>query len=202
VLTELHEQWTNNQWVNSLRYTYAYDANGRVLTELHEQWTNNQWVNSLRYTHTYDANGNMAMGQGEIWQGGIWVPLNVGFVVADSAGNFYSWAGYKVLLRYRFNTTDVAHSGSEIPTQYELTQNYPNPFNPSTTIQYALPQRSHVTLTVFNTLGQQVTQLVNGEFEPGNHEVKFDGSNLSSGVYFYRIQAGEFIQTRKLLLLR
>jgi len=85
---------------------------------------------------------------------------------------------------------------------YSLDQNYPNPFNPSTTIRYGLPNRARVTLAVFNTLGQQVAILQNGEKDSGHHEVKFDGSNLPSGVYFYRIEAGSFVQTCKLILLR
>ena len=83
-----------------------------------------------------------------------------------------------------------------------LLQNYPNPFNPSTTISYALPQRSHVTLTVFNTLGQQIANVVNGVEEPGEHSVRFDGSGLTSGVYFYQMRAGGYMATKRLLLLR
>ena len=88
---------------------------------------------------------------------------------------------------------------SEIVT---LSQNYPNPFNPSTTIRYGLPSRSHVTLSIFNTLGQQVATLVEGEMEAGYHEVQFDASGLASGVYLYRLQAGDFVQTKRLLLLK
>ena len=89
-----------------------------------------------------------------------------------------------------------------MPKSFRLEQNYPNPFNPSTTIRYGLPNRSHVTLIVYNILGQLVTTLVNGEQEAGYHEVKFDGSRLASGVYFYRLQAGTYVETKKLLLLK
>lgn len=85
---------------------------------------------------------------------------------------------------------------------FTLNQNYPNPFNPSTTIRYGLPNRSHVLLVVYNTLGQEVAVLRNGKQEAGYHEVKFDGNGLSSGVYFCRMQAGDYIETRELLLLR
>jgi Secretion system C-terminal sorting domain len=104
-----------------------------------------------------------------------------------------------------------------VPGAFTLAQNYPDPFNPSTTIRYGLPHTSNVSLTVFNTLGQQVALLQHGEQEAGYHEVRFDGSGLSSGVYFYRIQvrpldsaigrdsksgAADFVQTKRLLLLR
>ena len=89
-----------------------------------------------------------------------------------------------------------------LPERVTLRQNFPNPFNPSTTIRYGLANSSQVTLTVFNTLGQQVALLQNGEQEAGYHEVKFDGSGLSSGVYYYRLTAGTFVEMKKLLLVR
>ncbi|HXX65281.1 MAG TPA: T9SS type A sorting domain-containing protein, partial [Bacteroidota bacterium] len=99
------------------------------------------------------------------------------------------------------STTAIAPKG-ELPNDFSLRQNYPNPFNPSTTIQYALPQYSRVTLSVYNTLGQLVLTLINSEEQAGYHEVKFDGKGLSSGVYFYKIVAGGFVQTKKLLLTK
>ena len=98
--------------------------------------------------------------------------------------------------------TSVPKENGLLPKDYGLEQNYPNPFNPTTTIRYALPQRSHVTLTVFNMLGQVVATLVHEEVEAGSHEVMFDGTGLASGVYFYRLRAGVFVQSRKLLLLK
>ena len=93
-------------------------------------------------------------------------------------------------------------ASSLVPTQFSLDQNYPNPFNPTTTIRYGLPQRSHVLLTTYNTLGQCVAELVNGDVEAGYHEVQFDARSLASGVYFYRITAGDFKQMKRLVLVR
>ncbi len=96
----------------------------------------------------------------------------------------------------------VRGAGESEPTNFDLLQNYPNPFNPTTTIQYALPHCSRVALTVYNTLGQKVAELVNGDLDVGYHEVQFNASDLASGVYFYRLQADDFVRTRKLLLVR
>ena len=85
---------------------------------------------------------------------------------------------------------------------FELGQNYPNPFNPSTVIRYALPSKARANLTVFNSLGQVVKELVNENEEAGYHEVRFDGTGLASGVYFYRLQAGSFVETKKLTLVK
>jgi hypothetical protein len=96
---------------------------------------------------------------------------------------------------------DRTHAG-DLPGQVVLKQNYPNPFNPSTTIRFELAKTSHVSLSVYDMLGRQVSVLVNDRKEAGYHEVKFDGNGLSSGVYFYRLTAGTFVETKKLLLVR
>jgi hypothetical protein len=90
----------------------------------------------------------------------------------------------------------------DMPQEYYLHQNNPNPFNPSTTIKYELPKSSEVRLSVYDMLGREVSVLVNERRDAGVHEVKFESSNLASGVYFYRLRAGDFVQTRKLLLCR
>jgi hypothetical protein len=93
-------------------------------------------------------------------------------------------------------------ANSEMPQSYNLSQNYPNPFNPSTTISYAIPTRSHVTITVFNTLGERVAELVNGQEDAGAYNVTFDAKGLASGVYLYRMQAGRFVETKKLVVVK
>jgi hypothetical protein len=92
--------------------------------------------------------------------------------------------------------------GKQIPTEFLLAQNYPNPFNPSTIINYGLPTGSRVTLEVFNILGQRVALLANNVMEAGYHHALFDGKGLSSGVYFYKLTAGSFVDSKKLLLMR
>jgi photosystem II stability/assembly factor-like uncharacterized protein len=120
----------------------------------------------------------------------------------DSSSGLAVGSSGTVLKTTDGGVTFVRESPTTLPHLGDLDQNYPNPFNPSTTIRYALPNRAHVLLTVFNTLGQQVATLVNENEEAGYHEVKFDGSNLASGVYFYRLQAGSFVQSKKFVLLR
>lgn len=89
-----------------------------------------------------------------------------------------------------------------IPTNFALYQNYPNPFNPATTITYDLPVKSNVKLVVYNILGQEVATLVNGEQEAGRYNVRFDASGLPSGVYFYKIEAGKYVEIKKMILMK
>ena len=85
---------------------------------------------------------------------------------------------------------------------YELSQNYPNPFNPSTTIQFALPQAAYVTLEVFNVVGERIDLLVSQELNAGKYNYEWNGLTLTSGVYFYRLQSGSFVETKKMILLK
>ena len=101
-----------------------------------------------------------------------------------------------VNIAYRLNETE------QIPTEFVLSQNYPNPFNPTTEISFSLPNASNVKLEIFNVMVQSVATLVNQRLETGNHSVSWDGSDYASGAYFYRIEAGIFIETKKMILLK
>jgi hypothetical protein len=90
-----------------------------------------------------------------------------------------------------------------IPQVFHLSQNYPNPFNPTTKINYDIPQNSIVKLTIYDIIGREVIKLVNNEFkQPGRYVVEFNGTNLASGVYFYRIEVGDFIDSKKMVLVK
>ncbi len=92
--------------------------------------------------------------------------------------------------------------GSEIPKEYALLQNYPNPFNPSTSINFDLPNLSDVKLSIYDITGREVSVLVNEKLDPGSYSFSWNGSQFASGIYFYRVQAGSFIQTRKMALIK
>lgn len=120
-------------------------------------------------------------------------------VRAKNAGGTSGWSSI-----FNFTTTfETEVSGvREIPLMFALYQNRPNPFNPATVIQFALPHQSFVRLSVFNNLGQEIALLAEGERRAGYHDVVFDASGLASGMYFFRLQSREFVETKKLLLLR
>jgi hypothetical protein len=133
-----------------------------------------------------------------------WENNNVG-PVGDNGDRLLVLVGEDhVLDTVWFNNEEGTSAGSEmdLPMEFALKQNYPNPFNPTTQIQYALPQASEVRIDVFNVMGQRVATLVNGSQNAGFHTVTFDANRLASGVYIYRMQAGNFVQTQKMLLVK
>jgi hypothetical protein len=90
----------------------------------------------------------------------------------------------------------------QLPTFYSLWQNYPNPFNPSTTIHFELPKESHVTLSIYNILGQEVLTVLDEVRVAGRYDLRINGTLLASGVYFYRLVTDDFVQTKKFMLLK
>jgi hypothetical protein len=98
--------------------------------------------------------------------------------------------------------TDVDANQIDIPNEFKLYQNFPNPFNPTTIISYSIPKTSFVNIKIFDMLGREIATLVNEEKQKGNHEIVFNGSSLTSGIYFYRMKAGGTVETRKLILIK
>ncbi len=124
--------------------------------------------------------------------------------VAISTSNIGSVVTLKSRLNEPFNTpTDIDDdTPNELPSAFSLSQNYPNPFNPSTQIQFSIPSRSDVIVEVFNTLGQKVATLIDDNLSAGTHIVEWDASEVSTGVYFYKLTAGDFVQSKKMILLK
>ena len=99
-------------------------------------------------------------------------------------------------------TSGVSTNNGSVPARYFLSQNYPNPFNPSTKVSFSIPEQNNVRIVLVSMLGETVKEIVNKNYSAGSHEVAIDGSTLASGVYFYRIEAGSFTATKKLVLMK
>jgi len=203
---KLSEWWGEEaQWKNDERKTYSYDTNDNMTLELSEWWGSEQWNNSLRITYTYDPNGNITLVLNKKWYESQWILSENYFSFYDSFGKYFGFSGSEIKLFYS-TLTDISEDNLNI-TNYTLLQNYPNPFNPSTKIKYSIPSvetygHASVQLVVYDILGREVAELVNEQQKPGYYEVQFDASKLTSGVYFYKLQAGSFLQTKKMILLR
>ena len=140
--------------------------------------------------------------------GDTWLPIDgiqsvAKFLAFDN--DDYLYAGTETGTVYRSNKstiTNVLEYKLRIPNAFNLFQNYPNPFNPTTTITYSIPTNSFVTLKIYNLLGSEIATLVNEEKNYGTYKVNWNAQNIPSGVYFYKMQAGNFSETKKLILLK
>ncbi len=123
-----------------------------------------------------------------------------------SAQSTYEWPTFKGNNKRTGNKSEtlvgVVSENLNKVTEYKLAQNYPNPFNPSTTIKYQIPKESFVTLKVYDAIGREVASLVNKQQSAGYYNLNFNAANLSSGIYFYRILAGDYTAVKKMLLLK
>jgi hypothetical protein len=132
--------------------------------------------------------------------------LQTGNTISELTGiMFYSFGNYKLIPRMNSDFVGVVTAVEDevsVPHEYALKQNYPNPFNPTTTIEYSLPDAGIVKVTIYNVLGQEISILVNQFKTQGVHKITFDAKNLPSGIYFYKMESNNFVQTKKLILLK
>jgi hypothetical protein len=124
------------------------------------------------------------------------------YIDKDLADGKYFYRLKQVDYNGTYEYSDVIEVDVRSLNEYTLEQNYPNPFNPATTIGYVLREKTNAKLILLNAIGEEVAVLVNGEQDKGFHKIDFNASTLASGVYFYRLQAGSFVQTRKMILLK
>ncbi len=156
----------------------------------------------------YQADGNATVGAAHIFPDGNVkiiaakkITFEQGFRV-ELGGKFYAATENRSSPALAKNATATLENKSEVSKSFELAQNFPNPFNPSTVISYQLSTTSLVRLDVFDMLGRRVTTLVNEAQPAGTHSVLFNAATLASGVYFYRLQAGNNVATKKMMLVK
>jgi len=119
--------------------------------------------------------------------------------MTGSIASVLTWPNFDI---GKDTVSSVSTSNIGTLRQFALQQNYPNPFNPNTTINYSIPKNGLVKLYVYNILGQKVAELVNQTMEAGNHYVNFNASNLASGIYLYRLESGNYVSVKKLMVLK
>ena len=154
------------------------------------------------YAGTFGLGILMSADSGKTWtanNSGMWAD-SVYDMVYDAAG--YMYVSTNKGLFKSTNLLSKTKNENSISKNFKLSQNYPNPFNPNTTINYSIPERANVKLTVYNSLGQVISELVNEEKPAGNFSVQFNAANLPSGVYFYSLKSGGFVECKKLILLK
>lgn len=189
-------------WVNGVAY-----RNGIVVMGGHIQYGDTHTGESSAYLATLNASDGRKTWDTAWIYGGLIVHQieNLAFApdgyliaLGNAAGPYLNW-----LHKYKLLVTDVSPETNVIPKNVALLQNYPNPFNPSTKIQYVVSSMSYVVLKVYDVLGREVKTLVNEEQSAGSYSVTFDGSNLPSGTYFYRLQTDNgFAETKKMVLVK
>jgi hypothetical protein len=114
-----------------------------------------------------------------------------------SSGRFQIW-----MRIIDMNSIGVQQISTRVPENFILKQNYPNPFNPSTTIEFSLPKKENIKITIYDALGKEISNVVNSELEPGTYKTEFDGTNYSSGIYFYKLQSKDFLVAKKMILIK
>jgi len=184
-------------------------------------WISQRLGTYIGYESVFFVNPNTGYAVGNWWDiatyklikttnaGANWITLSQGngnpYFDIWFANEFTGWiTGYDGLILKTTNagSTFISQNQNNIPYEVELFQNYPNPFNPSTKIRYQLINNRNVLLKIYDALGKEVKTLVNGKQKAGNYEVTFDGSELPGGVYYYTINAGDFKETRKMVLIK
>ena len=187
ILTKAENQEWNlqtSEWTNTYRDIYTYDGENIIQNHTTEVWGGSDGLPGSQDEYTYDGNGNLDVILAQYWDGSQWV---------NSFKQTHTWT---------LITSIEGSNTSAFPLSYSLEQNYPNPFNPATTIRYSVPKDGNVKLTVYNVIGQKIAEPVNREVKAGTYEVSFDASQLTSGVYLYKMETEGYTIVRKMMLLK
>jgi photosystem II stability/assembly factor-like uncharacterized protein len=167
-------------------------------------WMATNSVGDLVVASPDTGNISLSTDNGESWRSieGPVGGFNERQIAFDKNGYLLMGTRNGILYRNNLSTLGISKDVEQLPTSYDLDQNYPNPFNPSTTIKYQIPNQSLVTLKIFDLLGREVAVLVNEKKDAGNYSVQWNASGFSSGIYFYRFEAGGRVDVRKMLIVK
>ncbi len=208
-------------WYNDYLFTYEIDQDSFLTRKTYMLWDSagSAWSNVWRQSYSYNGSGNISSVLKEVWTDSIkWQNSRKRIVMYDGEERWiedirYVWndTGWVNNIRYSAVWMDPVsvNDGTTAGEGFSLLQNYPNPFNPTTTIGFSIKQKANVRIIILNAIGEQVAVVLNEEKESGYHQVEFNAADLPSGVYLYQLsaapaggQAGNFIQTKKMILLR
>jgi hypothetical protein len=214
-LTTLREYFKSDSLYEAIRNIYTYNSINEELTENESSFFDSVWTNDYSITYTYDEYGNAIHGRFSILSssfqiityidytdGGESTLYNVGWLTMfyDGGASSMFCSGNSVDVSY-ISITGVQSTNGNAYT-FSLSQNYPNPFNPATTISFYLPSKSFVSLKIFDLLGRDIATIISEEMPAGGYSRQWIASKMTSGIYFYRLQAGSYSETKKLILLK
>ena len=174
---------TDGTWIPSSR-TINTITDAKITKIEYQSNYGQGWLDTDRDILEYDLNNNLSSIQSQQYWNSVWQNTRLKTYEYDPASSV------------QFNSQNTT------ARDYQLYDNYPNPFNPETSIKFYVPKTGYVNLQVFNLLGKLVATLVSHNTPAGEHTVKFNGSNLASGVYFYKLETAEFLMTKKLMLIK
>jgi hypothetical protein len=202
---------SGNKWIGTYNGLAKYDGSNWIVYHTSNSGLPHNWIQSI----AIDQGGNRWIGtHGGLakYDGLNWIVYhtsnsglpsnNVQSIVIDGSGNKWIGTGYGLAVFHEGGIVGVKERINAIPSQFAIRQNYPNPFNPSTKIRCEIRDLGFITLKVFDVLGREVATLINDVKQPGSYDVEWNAQGVPSGVYFYRIQTLEFIQTKKMILIR
>ncbi|HOJ17971.1 MAG TPA: T9SS type A sorting domain-containing protein [Ignavibacteriaceae bacterium] len=203
MLTQRILFWSGTNFNNGMRFEYNYDQTGNNIETLYYNGNQSLWNLERKAVYTHDGFGNTLSGVAWFYNNGQWTTgatMDLYFYFNNKQDTLCYVSAMSASIEYLTGTDDEAVS----PSSFVLMQNYPNPFNPSTIISYQLPERSNVSLKLFDILGNEIATLVNEEKDAGlyKYELKANSYGLSSGTYFYQLNAGDKIETKKMILLK
>jgi hypothetical protein len=181
LIETLGQIWDDSTWVNSWKDSFTYDGNNNRTEWLTQSWVGTAWVNSAKQTYTYDGNNNLTEWLRQSWYGSNWL-------------NFSKEI-------YSYLPTGIEQFLEKV-SSFRLAQNYPNPFNPGTKIKFTIADLGFTILKVYDILGNEIATLLDEYKQAGTYEVEWNATGLPSGIYFYQLKAGEFIETKKMVLMK